>query len=67
MLKEITKVHPLAAYIEDWMETFQSLRGSEQIQIRHLLQPVPAQFGWDERRQSTNNQVDYLIQIICYA
>tara|TARA_R110002110_G_scaffold230803_1_gene446648 strand:- start:311 stop:733 length:423 start_codon:yes stop_codon:yes gene_type:complete len=24
MLKEITKVHPLAAYIEDWMETFQS-------------------------------------------
>jgi hypothetical protein len=24
MLKEITKVHPLASYIEDWMETFQS-------------------------------------------
>tara|TARA_R110002020_G_scaffold355920_1_gene568610 strand:+ start:2248 stop:2661 length:414 start_codon:yes stop_codon:yes gene_type:complete len=24
MLKEITKVHPLATYIEDWMETFQS-------------------------------------------
>ena len=24
MLKEITKVHPLAGYIEDWMETFQS-------------------------------------------
>ena len=24
MLKEITKVHPLAVYIEDWMETFQS-------------------------------------------
>ena len=24
MLREITKVHPLAAYIEDWMETFQS-------------------------------------------
>ena len=23
MLKEITKVHPLATYIEDWMETFQ--------------------------------------------
>ena len=22
MLKEITKVHPLAGYIEDWMETF---------------------------------------------
>ena len=24
MLKEITKVHPLTGYIEDWMETFQS-------------------------------------------
>lgn len=24
MLKEITKVHPLMTYIEDWMETFQS-------------------------------------------
>jgi hypothetical protein len=24
MLREITKVHPLATYIEDWMETFQS-------------------------------------------
>ena len=24
MLKEITKVHPLAGYIEDWMETFQT-------------------------------------------
>ena len=24
MLKEITKVHPLATYIEDWMATFQS-------------------------------------------
>ena len=24
MLKEITKIHPLATYIEDWMETFQS-------------------------------------------
>jgi hypothetical protein len=23
MLREITRVHPLAAYIEDWMETFQ--------------------------------------------
>ena len=23
MLREITKVHPLATYIEDWMETFQ--------------------------------------------
>ncbi len=24
MLREITKVHPLTNYIEDWMETFQS-------------------------------------------
>ena len=24
MLKEITKIHPLSTYIEDWMETFQS-------------------------------------------
>jgi hypothetical protein len=23
MLREITKIHPLASYIEDWMETFQ--------------------------------------------
>jgi|TARA_R110002020_G_scaffold130704_2_gene292310 hypothetical protein len=24
MLKEITKIHPLSTYIEDWMETFQT-------------------------------------------
>ena len=41
MLKEITKVHPLATYIEDWMETFQSFE-EETDSPTESTTPVPA-------------------------
>ena len=41
MLREITKVHPLAVYIEDWMETFQSYEeeSSSNTQSTTVVQP----------------------------
>ena len=54
MLKEITKVHPLATYIEDWMETFQSFE-EETDSPTESTTPVPASSD-GRKKKSTGNQ-----------
>ena len=54
MLKEITKVHPLATYIEDWMETFQSFE--EEIDSpTESTTHVPANLA-GQRKKSTSSR-----------
>jgi len=54
MLREITKVHPLAAYIEDWMETFQSYEdlNNSSTQSTTVVQPNSAGI----KKQSTSKK-----------
>ena len=54
MLKEITKVHPLATYIEDWMETFQSFE-EETDSPTESTTPVLANSA-GRKKKSTGNQ-----------
>ena len=54
MLKEITKVHPLATYIEDWMETFQSFE-EETDSPTESTTPVPANLA-GQRKKSTSSR-----------
>ena len=54
MLKEITKVHPLATYIEDWMGTFQSFE-EETDSPTESITPVQANLA-GQRKKSTGNQ-----------
>jgi hypothetical protein len=54
MLKEITKVHPLATYIEDWMATFQSFE-EETDSPTESTTPVPASSG-GQKKKLTNSQ-----------
>jgi hypothetical protein len=54
MLKEITKVHPLATYIEDWMGTFQSFE-EETDSPTESTTPVPANLA-GQRKKSTSSR-----------
>jgi hypothetical protein len=54
MLKEITKIHPLAGYIEDWMETFQSF---EETTDSPTESTTPVQVSSDgQKNKSINSQ-----------
>lgn len=54
MLKEITKVHPLAGYIEDWMETFQSFEETTDSPTESTT-PVQVSSG-GQKNKSINSQ-----------
>jgi len=54
MLREITKVHPLATYIEDWMETFQSYEGENSSNIASTTVVPPNSDG--TKKQSTSKK-----------
>tara|TARA_B110001454_G_scaffold193522_1_gene194477 strand:+ start:347 stop:769 length:423 start_codon:yes stop_codon:yes gene_type:complete len=54
MLREITKVHPLAAYIEDWMETFQSYEDLNNSSTRSTTVVPPNSAGI--KKQSTSKK-----------
>jgi len=54
MLKEITKVHPLATYIEDWMGTFQNFE-EETDSPTESITPVQANLD-GQKKKSTGNQ-----------
>ena len=54
MLKEITKVHPLATYIEDWMETFQSYEEQNSSSTPSTTVVPPNSDGI--KKQSTNKK-----------
>jgi len=54
MLREITKVHPLAAYIEDWMETFQSFEGETDSSTVSTTPVLASSDG--QKSKSTNSQ-----------
>ena len=54
MLREITKVHPLAAYIEDWMETFQSYEDLNNSSTRSTTVVQPNSAGI--KKQSTSKK-----------
>lgn len=45
MLKEITKVHPLTGYIEDWMETFQSFEEVTELSTEYTTTVQPNSDG----------------------
>ena len=54
MLKEITKVHPLANYIEDWMGTFQSFEEETDLPTESTT-PVQANLA-GQRKKSTSSR-----------
>jgi hypothetical protein len=54
MLKEITKIHPLAGYIEDWMETFQSFEETTDSPTESTT-PVQVSSG-GQKNKSINSQ-----------
>jgi hypothetical protein len=54
MLREITKVHPLTEYIEDWMETFQVFEEEIDSSTEFTTNVQPASDGIKKPR--TNNQ-----------
>jgi hypothetical protein len=45
MLREITKVHPLAIYIEDWMETFQVFEEENNSSTESTITVPPSSAG----------------------
>lgn len=53
MLKEITKVHPLAGYIEDWMETFQSFEETTDSPTESTT-PVQVSSGGQKKKLTTS-------------
>lgn len=53
MLKEITKVHPLATYIEDWMGTFQSFE-EETDSPTESTTPVQVSSDGQKKKLTTN-------------
>ena len=52
VLKEIVKVHPLTAYIEDWMETFMSSEDMTNLDMQSTT-TVPASSGGTKNRSTT--------------
>tara|TARA_R110002051_G_scaffold65056_4_gene118300 strand:- start:3377 stop:3787 length:411 start_codon:yes stop_codon:yes gene_type:complete len=54
MLREITKIHPLTEYIEDWMETFQVYEGETDSSTESTTNVQPASGGTKKPR--TNSQ-----------
>ena len=65
MLKEITKVHPLAAYIEDWMETFQSYEeeSSSSTPSTTVVPPKSAEKNKQPTSKKQNTKPNYLLRI----
>ena len=53
MLKEITKIHPLAGYIEDWMETFQSFEETTDSPTESTT-PVQVSSGGQKKKLTTS-------------
>ena len=53
MLREITKVHPLAGYIEDWMETFQSFEETTDSPTESTT-PVQVSSGGQKKKLTTS-------------
>ncbi len=53
MLKEITKIHPLAGYIEDWMETFQSFEETTDSPTESTT-PVQVSSGGQKNKLTTS-------------
>jgi hypothetical protein len=45
MLREITKIHPLASYIEDWMETFQVFEEENNSSTESTITVPPSSAG----------------------
>ena len=53
MLKEITKIHPLAGYIEDWMETFQNFEETTDSPTESTT-PVQVSSGGQKKKLTTS-------------
>ena len=54
MLREITRVHPLATYIEDWMETFQVYEEQNSSNMQSTTVVPPNSAG--TKKQSTSKK-----------
>jgi hypothetical protein len=54
MLREITKIHPLATYIEDWMETFQVFEEETSSSMESTTTVPPSSDG--TKNKSTNKK-----------